>query len=264
MYSSLTAPSDSVALVWMGDSVIEPGIGHRSDPVLGADLVFTISDAGCAVALQGPVTKRTTYPHRPGTDYIGVRFMPGVDVFPSIDGPSRRSMRELCDGSSPVRSLGRFDLDRLGEELSKVGTLAERGRLVRARLAADPGLLAPPPSPLIAAALSLFENRHGPVRVAEVSRRLGVSERTLQREFSTVLGVTPKHAARIVRVNRLVGELGRASKGNRMVDLARMAVSVGFYDQSHMTNDVSRVLGTTPSAVAAEAAGYNNADKPSK
>lgn len=97
---------------------------------------------------------------------------------------------------------------------------------------------------MVEAALHLFGHDSTRSRVRTVAEQLGVSERALQREFKTQLGFGPKQAARLVRIDRLQATLSRGCGVGD--DLAALAVAAGFYDQSHMTNEVVRVLGVTP------------------
>jgi len=250
MYWSLSSASPAIDVVWAGDSVVDPGIGHRSDPVLGADVVFTLAGGDCSIAIQGPVTRRRTYPHRPGVDYIGGRFAPGASEA-TIGG----DLRQLCDDSTPFPAGDLAppwpDLDRLVERLLAADTLAERGRLVQVELASAPGGFAAPP-PLVTEALRRFAAGNGPVRVASVADGLGVGERHLQRCFRQHLGLSPKLAARLIRVDRLLGLLADHPPGGSGAGLADVAQRAGFFDHAHMTNDVRRVLGTTPTAILAE------------
>ena len=228
-------------MIWMGDDDVVAGVGHRSDPVLGADLVFSLVDGRCRAALQGPVTSRVTYPHVEGGQYIGVRFRPGAAE--ATIGPA---LRDLCDQSIELERFGRIDLYELGDRLLAADSLLDRRRLVADRVLGE-SMVSCAPDSLVSAALDQFENSDAP-RVAEVAAALGSSERRLQRAFSRHLGVAPKHVARVVRVRRLVELLESTTD----LDLANAAVRAGFYDQSHMTNDVRRLLDTTPGAIVDE------------
>ncbi len=251
MYSSLVGPGPAVERVWMGDSFVDPDIGHRSDPVLGLDLVFTFHRGSYEIAIQGPVTRRTTYRFRPGAEYLGVRFRPGAAA-----RAFRQDLGELRDQAGPVERFGRLDLDRLADRLLALPDLAARGACLRRYVAADPVSRAAPPA-LVEAALGLFgpgrplgsAGSAGPLRVGDVAMALGVTERRLQRVFRSHVGIGPKQAARLVRIQELLG----AVSAPEAEDLAALALSMGYFDQAHMTNDVRRVLGTTPSALVDEA-----------
>lgn len=238
MYDSVLSGSPAIERVWVGDSVVVPDIGHRSDPVLGLDLVFTIVGDECTIRLQGPVTARKVYPHRQDAHYVGVRFRPGVSL--SGEGASLAALRDDCTGVSAVAGV---DLRPLAERLLRCDHLVDRGAIVR-RTVHEGAMTSEHRSPLVVAALELFNRSSARARVGVVAAELGVSERGLQRHFEEHLGVSPKQAARLVRVDRLRFEIDR--RRGTSEDLAALAVAAGFYDQSHMTNEVGRVLGVTP------------------
>jgi AraC-like DNA-binding protein len=62
------------------------------------------------------------------------------------------------------------------------------------------------------------------------------------------LGVTPKTAARILRFDRA----RRCLRSGRTTSLAETAVTCGYYDQAHMTNDWRQLGGCTPGEWMAE------------
>ncbi|MEV6320552.1 helix-turn-helix domain-containing protein [Nocardia sp. NPDC051787] len=78
-----------------------------------------------------------------------------------------------------------------------------------------------------------------PVPVPELAARLAVSERQLRNLFTSGIGVSPKHFARINRVRKV---LAQASD----TPWADIAVTTGYYDQSHMTADFRSLMGVPP------------------
>lgn len=244
MYWSVEGSAPAVERIWSGDSDVEPGVGHRSNPVLGSDLVFSIIDGTCSVALQGPVTRRTVYPYSSGAEYVGVRFRPGVGSIVAGLG-----LADLCDEAASIDALDFVDLPRLREAV--LGSSSLRGRSEAVRCVVEACLPADlEPSRLVVAAIERFGRSGGRARIADVADHLGVTERHLQRQFKTYSGLSPKLAARLVRVQRVVDEL----QERPTADLATVAVASGFCDQAHMTNDVGRVLGVTPASLVCEQA----------
>ncbi len=80
-----------------------------------------------------------------------------------------------------------------------------------------------------------------PLSVAELATRLAVSERQLRNLFTSGIGISPKHFARIDRVRRV---LSRAED----MPLADIATGTGYYDQSHMTADFRSLMGVPPTS----------------
>jgi AraC-like DNA-binding protein len=84
-----------------------------------------------------------------------------------------------------------------------------------------------------------------PVRpIADVAAAVGVSHGHLDREFTRVVGLSPRRLARLLRVERLLAAIEPGSA----VQWADLAADLGWTDQSHMIRDIKRHTGVTPSA----------------
>ena len=235
VYWSINSPSTPVACVWFGDAHGLPGVGHRSDPLLGPDIVIARFGDTARVTVQGPVTQRTTYPHVPGAEYFGVRLRPGVGSPSSLF-----SLAEAADRAVEADALDALVPARLEEVVLGPGSLRSRAQAL-ARMASEAPI--PEPDALISAAMRTFRSRPGPAPVRRAAYELGVSERHLQRIFRATVGVSPSLAARLVRIDRLQHLLSGAVKP----DLATAALRVGFADQAHMAHETRRFLSATPS-----------------
>jgi AraC-like DNA-binding protein len=235
----------AIERIWMGDSDVDPAIGHRSEPVLGADVVFTFAEGTWRVALQGPLTTRRVYPHRAGAEYVGIRFRAGAGA-----SFARGALASLSDDAGPVRAVGGLDLVLLGDALAEQGDSEAKGRfalhVVRRHEHTFCG-----PSPLVREAFRLLRTTRPMPKLAVIASALGTTQRTLERAFEREVGLRPKQAARLLRVEHILAAAARRPR----LDLAKLALETGFADQSHMTNEVRRVLGTTPKRLFAEYAG---------
>jgi AraC-like DNA-binding protein len=87
--------------------------------------------------------------------------------------------------------------------------------------------------------------RHDPnVAMRDVASRLDISERHLSRLFRNAIGTTPKQFARIVRLSKVVAAARRGRGG-----WAEIALDCGYADQSHLVNEFSAMVGTSPAAL---------------
>ncbi|MFI0352565.1 helix-turn-helix domain-containing protein [Actinomadura sp. 9N407] len=84
----------------------------------------------------------------------------------------------------------------------------------------------------------------GRVRVDRLADEVGWSRKRLWSRFRSQLGITPKHAARLVRFDHAAHLLaaGHATAG--------VAAHSGYADQSHLHREVKTFTGLTPTAVA--------------
>lgn len=77
--------------------------------------------------------------------------------------------------------------------------------------------------------------------ITDLAASLAISERQLRNLFTTGIGVSPKHYARIVRLRQVL-----AAAGN--TPWSHLATASGYYDQSHMTADFRSLMGVPPTA----------------
>ncbi len=89
-------------------------------------------------------------------------------------------------------------------------------------------------------------NGGGRVRVGEVARAVGVHPIYLARAFRRHVGCTPGEYARRHRMDRATGLLRAGRLG-----IAEIAASLGYGDQSHLSNEFRACLGCTPARYAA-------------
>lgn len=131
----------------------------------------------------------------------------------------------------------------LADRLESVTTWGERFALVEAALvqqvAREPG-----PPAWVAWLWRQIQGSGGQTRIGDLVAHTGWSHRHVATVFREQVGLTPKQAAGVIRFERAAGDLGR-------LPLAEIAVRHGYADQSHLTRDVARYAGETPSQLAA-------------
>lgn len=78
--------------------------------------------------------------------------------------------------------------------------------------------------------------------IGEIADGVGVSHAHLVREFTAIVGMTPRSLARLLRMRRLLAGLDV----DDAVGWAALAVELGWYDQAHLIRDFKRHTGVTP------------------
>jgi AraC-like DNA-binding protein len=103
-----------------------------------------------------------------------------------------------------------------------------------------------------AAAVAALEGE--PMRpIAGLAAELGVSHGHLDREFTAVVGLSPRVLSRILRLRALLAAIDVYGT----VDWPGLAAAYGWFDQSHFIRDFRRHTGVTPSRyVAAQRAAF--------
>jgi len=87
-----------------------------------------------------------------------------------------------------------------------------------------------------------FYHSHGMDSVEQALKPLGVTRRTLERQYKKHYGISPKQFARNLRVRRLA-KLFSEQPGVRFT---RLSYQCGYCDQSHMIKEFKALTGTAP------------------
>lgn len=171
----------------------------------------------------------------------------GIKLRPGVAGATLgRSARSLTGRVLPVEALLGDEGRRLTEAMSRARGDAE------AIAAATPWLLerlaaaqADPQVQLARAAAARILADRDLTRVDALAAALGVTPRTLQRAFSSQIGVSPKW---VIRRYRMHEALHQASQGDE-IDWASLALDLGYFDQAHFVRDFKATVGVPPTAV---------------
>ena len=211
---------------------------HRVFPDGCVDIVFVNSNAPEVV---GPWTEPFLVEFAAGTTICGVRLRPGcassVLGVPAV---------ELLNRAVPLSTLwGRARSAEL-VSVAERPTLFERKAALSETLINRLGTIVPFDEAVVASIGWLGHHHHGPV--SRLSDWLGISNRQLHRRFVEAVGYGPKTFQSILRFQRLLylSHKGHAGAGGTFAELA---VDVGYADQAHMTREVRRFAGCSPTAL---------------
>ncbi|MFD7410291.1 DUF6597 domain-containing transcriptional factor [Kitasatospora purpeofusca] len=267
------APGRQVACVWVRRNVAGPAYGQLVVPDGCVDLVW--SAAGLEVV--GPDRAPRTVPVPGGAELAGVRFRPGAAGLLLGAMP----VRELCDLQVPLAEVvGAGVAERLGERCAEgladgLGErVGERGGEWEERRSA--GARGPAE---VAAVLDAFVASRVPgwapdraveravaalgrpeaVRLPDLAAELGLSERQLRRRVTDAVGYGPKTLQAVLRFRRAVararsGGGGRGAGAGAVPGLAAVAAQAGYADQAHLTREVRRWSGVSPTVLLGRAA----------
>jgi AraC-like DNA-binding protein len=85
---------------------------------------------------------------------------------------------------------------------------------------------------------------NGTITIDDLAKRHSIGFRSLERLFKNNVGLAPKELSKIIRFQSV---LKRLKDKNFDDDLLRLAFEMGYYDQSHLTNEIKAFTGHTPS-----------------
>lgn len=184
----------------------------------------------------GPYDSFVEMAPSPRASVIGVHFRPG-GAFPFLGVPAG----ELANTHVDLDALWGRAAVELREQLCACATPEQRfARLERALAARLDG--PPDRHAAVPIALDAFGLARPGVRVRDVVRQVGLSQRRFIQVFTAEVGLTPKLYARVQRFRRARASVGKAPAP----DWARIAAACGYFDQSHLIHDFRAFAGLTP------------------
>jgi AraC-like DNA-binding protein len=172
-------------------------------------------------------------------EFIGVRFKPG-EAFSLL-----HSSPLSLSGETIVAQDYSADFAPLFDRLSTCHSTQQALNLLQ-RFVLEGFMLSPPPENglRVREAIRLLSTNEGQtLRIADVAGKLGVSERTLRRDITQSVGLSPKCLSRILRFQRTVASL-RSSP----FDLCTTALDRGYADQAHLGREFRELAGLSPTA----------------
>lgn len=219
--SSLVLPDGCTDIIFNFGDPPGPGLGDRR--FLRGYVVGTMSRA-IEVSRTGAV------------DLFGIRFRPGAG--PRLFGIHAEEIVDLAVPLQAVNSTGCLLVERLAE-MNPGARIAEMSR----RLTTWAGTLDGVVDSRVAAACRSIHNRSGDVSIGRLARSVELSSRHLERLFLRDIGIPPKKAARVARLQKAAEKVRSRADWS----LSRVALNVGYCDQAHMSREFSEMAGSTPS-----------------
>jgi AraC-like DNA-binding protein len=207
------SPSPFVERVWRCRS--RAGGRFLSMAEANIELVITRLPGFLAVTLRGPVTRGAFIECPPNGEWLAIRFQLGT-YLPRIPAAA---LADHNDMHLPVLGSGHFWFSNLAWEIPSFDNAED----FVARLALA-GVIA----------------RNHATDAAAAGDFAWMSQRSLQRHFRRVTGMTLSSYEQICRARRAADLLRR---GTSILDATFEA---GYFDQAHLTRSVKHLIGITP------------------
>jgi AraC-like DNA-binding protein len=220
---------DAIACFWVRVAS-EDAAPVRVLPDACVDLVWS---PGRGAWVAGPDTGAVVSAPRPGTLFVGARFLPGAGGA-ALGLP----LSELRDLRVDLADLDPAIARRLPPDLPLDDAFE--------RVAASAALLATKSPPDAAVREATRRLADPGARIESLADELGLSERQLRRRVDAGVGYGPKALHRTLRFCRFLAALDASS------DLARLAADAGYADQAHLSRECVRLAGVTPTELRRE------------
>ena len=238
---------------------------HRSIADCCVEMVFHYREAFDEITPQGMIecsplaniqaqsTQYRRYVTRRSFGIFGVYMYPfAIPRFFSI------AASDLTNISPDLRSVLGYEGTLLDERVAEARSTQERISIVSdfllSKLHAEKRDL-----PYMHGAIHSVMGSNGSVRIETLAKEYGMSKRHFERKFKEIAGLSPKLYSRVARF-----QAATHFKFHGCRDLAEIAYSCGYYDQSHFTNEFREFSGYTPSEYfwnIAEGTQYINPEK---
>ncbi len=215
-----------------------------------SDLIFTFGESptGTGVAAHDfrsyvVGTMRTAFVVKLAgrVDIFGVRFRPG-GLSPIISVPGAEFAGRIVALADILPRMSELE-DQLVEHDPVVRSSVLAEALSRRREQTERCL-----DPRVRYAAAEMDRLDGRLSVEHLSDGVNLSRRQFERLYSREVGVPPKEACRIARFRAAL----RLMSSQTELSLAAVAVSAGYYDQSHFHRDFRRFAGLSPAAYRQE------------
>ena len=242
--------ADFVDFFW----AYEPAAGvERALPTGTMELVINLRGDRLKVAAQqrhnttevfpgamicGPHSEYFVIDSEPEEAIVGVHFKPGGG---SLFLPAPAG--ELHNTHLALDALWGTSASWLREQLLEAKTPEARFRLLEQSLlnqAVQPLTW----HPAVAFALKAFQAMPLARTIADVTDRIGISQRWFIQLFRDTVGLTPKQFCRVLRFQEV---LKRIRQGQQ-VDWVAIALDCGYYDQAHLIRDFQLFSGLSPTS----------------
>ena len=238
--------------VWIHQTPSGPapaGAAHRILPEMGVSLAFQgFRDPDgrprdWSPIVAGPKLRAQVFDLLPGRELAAIKIKPEwVGPLLGIDPLAVEGQAVDLVGVAPALA------NRLHDVLSQTRCAEAALRVLMGEMLTTHRASKTPPSTVARVALDTVRHRAGQVSVERLATTLGLSDRHFRRHIHDSTGVSPKTYARLLRFVEAM------RTADRTVDpvWADVAVTAGYFDQSHFIRDCVALAGTSPSLLHAE------------
>lgn len=92
--------------------------------------------------------------------------------------------------------------------------------------------------------ISDIHSSNGTLSISELSKRNFITVRQLERKFKSQIGISPKEYSNIIRFQNALSIIKNSGDARSLLDIA---FECGYYDHSHLSNEIKRNTGLSPS-----------------
>ena len=194
-----------------------------------------ISETGITGPMSRPMRMRSTGP----VNLFGICFQPGGG-YPFFKYPAHELANQYIDVDDLWRTNGREFVEHIQNDCSTTQSRIEAvSTYLKDRLESNLS-----DDLVTQKAVETIERCKGRITIDRLARHLGLSCRHLARKFKDRIGMTPKQLCRNIRFKQVYKLIETSSHHN----WADVALTCGYYDQSHLIHEFKYFTGSSPEA----------------
>ncbi len=224
----------------------EPAISHfynfKTKPLSGmtfavpdgcVDILFDCDKTNPSARVCGTTLEARSADLKGDHDYFGVRFSLGVTPdFLNVSAGDlvdhQVGFLDAVTGAEPV-------FDQIVSQPEFAGKVALLGQFLRGKSARKVSQLT------LKAVQSICEEK-GDICLKQLEEQTGYCSRTLQRQFLSDLGMSPKAFSRIIRCQSAIYDINHRDD----IAFSDLACDLGFSDQPHFLREFKKFVSATP------------------
>jgi AraC-like DNA-binding protein len=206
-----------------------------------SNIIFAYNKSGLASEVFGSTVNQKTISIENGTDYFGIRFLPGENPcftnlpvkelinnkVPLADFPGMKLLHHLMSDQQT------FD-GRMLTFLKGYKLLFEHNKKKQHELFRQ--------------ICRVINNKDGMISISELEKLTGYSARYINYIFESEAGISAKQFCRILKLQSIICCM---NSGN-VSSMSKIAADYHFYDQSHFIHDFENFTGMAPKEYLAE------------
>jgi AraC-like DNA-binding protein len=179
---------------------------------------------------------------------IGVHFRPGGS-YPFFDFPvyelNNMTVEMDCLWNTEIHSIREAILNE--REIDNKFQILEKFFMLKGKNKLEPNLF-------VSYAIDQLQQSPHLWTIAQLSDKIGITQKHLISLFKKHAGLSPKSFARIARFQKVIKEV----ETKRSIEWTSVAYDCGYYDQAHFIKEFKAFSGINPSAYLTQKGEYRN------
>ncbi len=151
--------------------------------------------------------------------------------------------KELNDSCYDLLQIEYLDIEKFKKQLLETEDLKEQILIISNLIRQLIKFHKVPENDKIEKAISIILNSKGLMKIEKLANEVCMTERTLERNFTSLIGLSPKQFSKIIQFQGSINKLTQATY-NSLLDIG---LDSGFSDQSHFIRTFKKYTSQTPS-----------------